>query len=79
MTNYGVISRSQWPSGLQRASAAARLLGLQVRIPPGTWMCVLHSKDKKVQSGQSGQSRSTMKYREQKKKNPDGCMDVCLL
>jgi len=29
---------SQWPRGLRRTSAAARLLGLRVRIPPGTWM-----------------------------------------
>ena len=28
-------SRSQWPCGLRRRSAAARLLGLCVRIPPG--------------------------------------------
>jgi hypothetical protein len=33
-------SRSQWPRGLRRGSAAARLLGLRVRIPPGTWMSV---------------------------------------
>jgi hypothetical protein len=26
--------RSQWPHGLRRGSAAARLLGLRVRIPP---------------------------------------------
>ena len=32
--------RSQWPRGLRRGSAAARLLGLRVRIPPGAWMCV---------------------------------------
>jgi hypothetical protein len=32
---YKVISRSQWPRGLRRGSAAARLLGLWVRIPPG--------------------------------------------
>jgi hypothetical protein len=29
------VSRSQWPSGLRRGSAAARLLGLRFRIPPG--------------------------------------------
>jgi hypothetical protein len=29
------ISRSQWPRGLRRGSAAARLLGLWFRIPPG--------------------------------------------
>jgi len=29
------ISRSQWPRGLRRGSAAARMLGLWFRIPPG--------------------------------------------
>ena len=29
------VCRSQWPCGLRRRSAAARLLGLWVRIPPG--------------------------------------------
>jgi hypothetical protein len=29
------VCRSQWPSGLRRGSAADRLLGLRVRIPPG--------------------------------------------
>jgi hypothetical protein len=29
---------SQWPRGLGRGSAAVRLLGLWVRIPPGAWM-----------------------------------------
>jgi hypothetical protein len=32
--------RSQWPFSVRRGSAAARLLGLWVRIPPGAWMCV---------------------------------------
>ena len=32
--------RSQWPRGLKRRSAAARLLGMRVRIPPGTWLSV---------------------------------------
>ena len=32
--------RSQWPSGLRCRFAAARLLGLRVRILPGTWMFV---------------------------------------
>jgi hypothetical protein len=27
--------RSQWPRGLRHGSAASRLLGLRVRIPPG--------------------------------------------
>ena len=32
--------RSQWPRGLRRRSAAARLLRLWVRIPPGAWTFV---------------------------------------
>ena len=32
--------RFQWPCVLWRESAAARLLGLWVRIPPGAWMSV---------------------------------------
>ena len=32
--------RSQWPSGLRRRSAAARLLRSWVRIPPRAWMFV---------------------------------------
>ena len=32
--------RSQWPRGLRRRSAAARLLRLWVRIPAGAWMFV---------------------------------------
>jgi hypothetical protein len=32
--------QSQWPRVLRHASAAARLLGLRVRIPPGAWMSV---------------------------------------
>ena len=32
--------RSQWPRCLRHGSAAARLLGLWVRIPPGAWMSV---------------------------------------
>ena len=33
-------SRSQWPCGLRRMSAAARLLRSWVRIPPRAWMFV---------------------------------------
>ena len=33
-------SRCQWPRGLRRRSAAARLLRSGVRIPPGSWMFV---------------------------------------
>ena len=36
----GNDGRSQWPSGLRRGFAAARLLRLWFRIPPGTWMYV---------------------------------------
>ena len=32
--------RSQWPRGLRRVTAAARLLGLRARIPPRAWMSV---------------------------------------
>jgi hypothetical protein len=43
--------RSQWPRGLRRGSAAARLLGLWVRIPPESWTfvpcecCLLSRRD----------------------------------
>ena len=37
---YSLQRRSQWPRGLRRRSAAARLLGLRVRIPPVAWMFV---------------------------------------
>jgi hypothetical protein len=33
-------SRSRWPCGLRRGSAAARLLGWRVRIPPMAWTSV---------------------------------------
>ena len=45
-----LICRSQWPRGLRRGSATARLQGLWVRIPPRSWMfvtfecCVLSGK-----------------------------------
>jgi hypothetical protein len=32
------LCRSQWPRGLRRGSAAARLLGLRVRIPSKSWL-----------------------------------------
>jgi hypothetical protein len=35
-----VFRTSQWPRGLRRRSAAARLLRLCVRIPPGAWKFV---------------------------------------
>jgi hypothetical protein len=37
---YYCRSRSQWPRGLRRRSAAARLLRSKVWIPPGAWMFV---------------------------------------
>ena len=51
-TNHSVYCcRSQWPRGLIRGSAAAPLLKLWVRIPPGVWKfvccecCVLSDTD----------------------------------
>jgi len=50
-TNYLICCRSQWPRGLRRRYAAARLLRLWVRIPQGAWMffccecCVLLDTD----------------------------------
>ena len=40
---YGMflMRRSQWPRGLRRRSAAARLLRSWVRKPPGAWMSVV--------------------------------------
>ena len=43
--------QSQWPRGLRRGSAAARLLGLWVRIPPEAWVSV--SFECRVLSGSS--------------------------
>ena len=42
-----MVCRSQWPHGLRRRSAAARLLRSWVRIPPRAWMfvcCVLSGR-----------------------------------
>ena len=39
-TNFG---RSRWLRGLRRGSAAARLLGMRVRIPSGAWISVFLS------------------------------------
>ena len=49
-THINLKIRSQWPRGLRRGSAPARLLGLQVRIPPeprklvSCEFCVLSSR-----------------------------------
>ena len=40
LLSMNVRGRFQWPRGLRRGSAAARLLGLRVRMPPGAWMSV---------------------------------------
>jgi len=37
---YSAQRRSQWPRGLRRRSAAARLLRSWIRIPQGAWMFV---------------------------------------
>jgi hypothetical protein len=37
---YKVLDRLHWPHGLRLRSAAARLLGLWVRIPQAAWMSV---------------------------------------
>jgi len=39
-TQYSYICWAQWPRILRRRSAAARLLRMWVRIPPGAWMFV---------------------------------------
>ena len=40
LTHAFCCGRSQWPRGLRRRSAAARLLRSWVLIPPGAWMFV---------------------------------------
>ena len=56
------VSRSQWPSGLRRGSAADRLRGLRVRIPPRASMsfvlCVV-----RYRSLWQGDSSSRESYR----------------
>jgi hypothetical protein len=52
----GIQSRSQWPRGLMRGSAAARLLGLRVRIPPVAWMSVVSVVGCRVEVSASGWS-----------------------
>ena len=41
VASISALCRSRWPRGLRRGSAAARLLGMRVRIPPGAWMSVV--------------------------------------
>jgi hypothetical protein len=63
-----LCSRSQWPRGLKRGSAAARLLGSRVRIPPWTWqsVCVVCCKAEVSASSWSRVQSST------------GCVCVCV-
>jgi len=35
---YNAVIALQWPRGLRGKSATARLLRLEVWIPPGAWM-----------------------------------------
>ena len=52
-----------------RGSAADRLLGLRVRIPPGAWMfvlCELHIKDKRHSQDNEDKEIVQLKHREQK-------------
>jgi hypothetical protein len=37
---HAYLATSPWPRGLRRGCAAARLLGLRVRMPPEAWMSV---------------------------------------
>jgi len=63
------MSRSQWPSGLRRGFAVARLLGLRVRIMSGAWMSV--SCDYCVLSG-----RCSVMGRSLIQKSPSECTCV---
>ena len=66
------IRRPQWPSCPRPGSAAACLLALRVRMPPGTWafvLCWLYSKDKGRKTGQRGTDKVQW---EKKKKIPVG-------
>ena len=48
--------RSQWSRGLRRVSAAARFLGLLVRIPPRAWTFVVNVVCCQVEVSVSGLS-----------------------
>jgi hypothetical protein len=53
------VSRAQWPRGLRCGSAAALLLGLQVRISPGAWMSVYVLSERSPATGWSFVQRSS--------------------
>jgi hypothetical protein len=67
-----LMCRSQWPRGLRRGSAAARLVGLWVRIP---WRhgCLALVSVVCCQVQVSGASRSLFQ------RSPTGCVCVCLI
>jgi hypothetical protein len=48
--------RCQWTRGLGRGSAADRLLGMLVRIPPGSWMSIVSVVCCKIEAVASGRS-----------------------
>jgi hypothetical protein len=48
--------QSRWPRGQRRGSAAARLLGLWVRIPPGEWMSLVSVVCCQVEVSATGRS-----------------------
>ena len=50
--------RSQWPRGLKGGSAAARLLGLRVRIPPEgqVYLCLVSAVCCQVEVSATGRS-----------------------
>ena len=77
--------RPRWPRGLRRGYAAARLLGLRVRIPPGAWMCCA-VKDKGTSQDNQEEETSMEKVQREGKKLPpriwmsvscEWCMYAC--
>jgi hypothetical protein len=53
--------RSQWPRCLRFGSAAARLLGLRLRIPPGTWMSLVKRSPTECGVSECDREASTMR------------------
>ena len=52
------VHRTKKKSGLREGYESDRFAGLKVSIPPGAWIfcCLLYSKDKRRNPGQSGQN-----------------------
>jgi len=65
-----LLSRSQWPCGLKRRSAAAHLLSFWVRIPAGAWMFVVSALCCQVEVSASGWSLV-------QRSPTDWCVAVC--